>query len=82
MDDLAIGVHGTINLSAIIGHDARIGNYATLAPSVNVSGGAKVGACSIVGAGSVIVDDLPENVTVVGASAHVIKTRAPRWHER
>ena len=97
--DIVIGAHCIINLSVTIGHDARIGDYATLAPSVNVSGyaeigagcdlgtgaalipAAKVGAWSTVGAGSVVLGELPANVTAVGAPARVIKTRAAGWHE-
>lgn len=98
--DISMGAHAIVNLSVTIGHDARLGDYATLAPSVNVSGyaqvgvgcdigtgaalipGVKVGSWSVVGAGSIVVRDLPENVTAVGAPARVIKTRDPGWHER
>jgi len=40
----------------------------------------KIGAWSIVGAGSAIVQDVPKNTTVVGIPGKVIKTRPEGWH--
>jgi sugar O-acyltransferase (sialic acid O-acetyltransferase NeuD family) len=40
----------------------------------------KIGAWSIVGAGSTIVHDVPRNTTVVGIPGKVIKTRPEGWH--
>jgi len=75
----------------IIGHDAKIGNYSTILPSVNVSGfvniskcvsvgtgsaiiqGVSIGENTIVGAGSVVIRDLPANCTAVGSPAKPIK---------
>jgi len=37
--------------------------------------GRKVGAYTVVGAGAVVVDDLPDNVVAVGAPAKVVKER-------
>lgn len=39
-----------------------------------------VGAWSIVGAGAVVLSDLPQNVTAVGVPARIIKTRPAGWH--
>lgn len=96
--DIAIGRHVILNLAVTVGHDARVEDFTTVAPSVNVSGGVRVGSgCdlgtgsaiiqnvmlggwSIVGAGAVVVRDLPANVTAVGAPARIIKTREPDWH--
>jgi sugar O-acyltransferase (sialic acid O-acetyltransferase NeuD family) len=41
--DTRIGRHTTINLNATVGHDCEIGNYATIAPGVNVTGRVSVG---------------------------------------
>jgi acetyltransferase-like isoleucine patch superfamily enzyme len=35
--------------------------------------GVKIGAGTTVGAGAVVIEDLPENVTAVGVPARVIK---------
>lgn len=42
--------------------------------------GVSIGEWSVVGAGAVVVRDLPMNVTAVGIPAQVIKTRQEGWH--
>jgi sugar O-acyltransferase (sialic acid O-acetyltransferase NeuD family) len=89
--DIEIGKHVIINLDCTIGHDAILGDYTTVLPSVNVSGfvkteecvnigtgsaiiqGVTIGENTIVGAGSIVVKDLPSNCTAVGAPAKPIK---------
>lgn len=89
--NIEIGKHVIINLDCTIGHDAKIGDYSTILPSVNVSGdvdieecvsvgtgsaiiqGIKIGNNTIVGAGAVVVKDLPANCTAVGSPAKPIK---------
>ena len=89
--NISIGSHVIINLDCTIGHDAVIKDFATLYPSVNVSGitnighavelgtgmqiiqGKTIGDYSIVGAGAVVVKDIPEKCTAVGSPAKPIK---------
>ena len=89
--NISIGNYVIINLDCTVGHDAIIDDFATLYPSVNVSGitrighavelgtgmqiiqGKKVGDYSIVGAGAVVVKDIPEKCTAVGSPAKPIK---------
>lgn len=89
--NIEIGKHVIINLDCTIGHDANIGDYSTVLPSVNVSGFAKIGECvsvgtasaiiqgvsigknTVVGAGGIVVKDLPANCTAVGSPAKPIK---------
>ena len=89
--NIRIGEHVIVNLDCTIGHDAVLKDYATLYPSVNVSGatvighgcelgtgmqiiqGKAVGDHSIVGAGAVVVKDIPDNCTAVGSPAKPIK---------
>lgn len=91
--DIKIGKHVIINLDCTIGHDAVLGDYTTILPSVNVSGfvtteecvcvgtssaiiqGVTIGENTVVGAGAVVVKDLPANCTAVGAPAKPIKFR-------
>lgn len=89
--NINIGRHVIINLDCTIGHDAVIGDYSTVLPSVNLSGLVKIDQCvsigtgsaiiqgvsigenTIIGAGAVVVKDLPANCTAVGAPAKPIK---------
>lgn len=89
--NISIGDHVIINLNCTIGHDAVISDYATLYPSVNVSGatcighaaelgtgmqiiqGKRIGDYSVVGAGAVVVDDIPDKCTAVGSPARSIQ---------
>lgn len=89
--DVVIGKHNIINLDCTIGHDAVLGDFVTLYPSVNVSGcsiignetelgtgmqtiqGIKVGSQTIVGAGSVVIRELPDRCVAVGSPAQAIK---------
>jgi|GEM_PF-896740 len=54
-----------------IGRQVRIGENSTLHPGVNIGDG------SIVGAGSLIVEDIPPKVVVMAAPARVIKRVKP-----
>ena len=48
--------------------------------SSSVSNGQlKIGSWSIIGSGSVIIRDIPPNVTVVGVPAKIIKRRRKIW---
>lgn len=89
--NIEIGKHVIINLDCTIGHDANIGDYSTILPSVNVSGfvkteecvsvgtgsaiiqGVNVGKNTVIGAGAIVVKDLPANCTAVGSPAKPIK---------
>ncbi len=91
--NIEIGKQVIINLDSTIGHDAIIGDYNTILPSVNISGfvkseecvsvgtgsaiiqGVKIGKNTVIGAGAVVVKDLPANCTAVGAPAKPIKIR-------
>ncbi|HLC56888.1 MAG TPA: DapH/DapD/GlmU-related protein [Candidatus Nanoarchaeia archaeon] len=52
---------------SIIGEDAKIGANSTLLPGLNI------GKNALVGAGSVVTKDVPENTVVVGNPAKIIK---------
>jgi sugar O-acyltransferase (sialic acid O-acetyltransferase NeuD family) len=95
--DIVIGSHVHINIGCTVGHDSIIGDFTTLNPSVNISGGAvlgkgceigtgsivlpktEIGLWSITGAGSVVNQNLPGNITAVGIPAKVIKERPSGW---
>ena len=86
--DLKIGSHVILNLDCTVGHDSYLEDFATYAPSVNISGavtvgegcdvgtgasiiqGISIGSWTVIGAGAVVVRDLPSNVTAVGTPAN------------
>ena len=51
----------------IVGKGAKIGANATILPGI------RIGENALVGAGSVVVEDVPDNTVVVGNPARVIK---------
>lgn len=89
--DIEIGTHVIINWDCTVGHDAKLHDFTTLYPSVNISGGSeleecaemgtgsqiiqglKIGEGSFVGAGAVVVREIPKECTAVGCPAKPIK---------
>jgi sugar O-acyltransferase (sialic acid O-acetyltransferase NeuD family) len=87
--NIEIGHHVIIYHDSVICHDARIEDYCSILPSVNISGnvhikdgttlgtGSKViqniqiGSDVIVGAGAVVVKDVPDNVITMGVPAKI-----------
>lgn len=81
-----INSNSTVEHDCIIGDFVHISPGATVCGGVDVGNGAHVGAGSVVipglnigkgsiiGAGAVVIEDVPDNVIVVGNPARVIKT--------
>lgn len=65
-----VNVSGAVHVQA----GADLGTGAKIIPGVTV------GQWSIVGAGAVVVRNIPANVTAVGAPAKTIKERPDGWH--
>jgi sugar O-acyltransferase (sialic acid O-acetyltransferase NeuD family) len=75
--DVEVGDFVTINLACTVGHDSRLGDYVTLAPSVNVSGDVKVAEGTDVGTGSRIIQGQRlGHWSIIGAGA-VVTTDIP-----
>src|SRR2546430_13049298 len=55
---------------------------ASIGSGVTLLGGITVGENAIVGAGSVVTDDVPANATVAGNPARLLKNRFPSTDER
>lgn len=64
--DVVVGRHAHLNLDCTVGHDARIGDFATLAPGVHVSGNVHIGAGAYVGTGASIINGAPGQPLVIG----------------
>lgn len=83
-----------LNAYSSLGHDVKICDFCTFMPSVNVSGYASVGKCTMIGAqsfllqgktigdnvtvaaGSKIFNDIPDNVTVFGNPASILRNKS------
>ena len=76
--NIEIGKHVIVNLDCTIGHDAIIGDYSTILPSVNISGFVKIEKSVSVGTGSAIIQgvNIGKN-TVIGAGSVVTKDLPP-----
>lgn len=59
--EVDIGAHVIINLNCTVGHETRIGDFATIAPMVAISGNVCIGACVEVGTGATIRQGLTVN---------------------
>jgi len=69
--NIAVGDHVQINLDCTIGHDVRLGDFATLAPGVHVSGWVFIGRRAYVGTGAAIINGTEEQPLVIGDDAVV-----------
>lgn len=69
-----IGEHVIINLDCTVGHDVVINNYATIYPSVNISGNCNIGECAELGTGTQIIQGkIIGSNSIIGAGSVVVK---------
>ena len=73
--DVTIGDYVQIASFTFIGARARIGNDVQIHPHTCILPGVKVGDRSVVGAGSVVVKDVPPDSTVFGNPAKIVFAR-------
>lgn len=72
--NIQIGRHVIFNLDCTVGHDAVIGDFCTVLPSVNVSGNVTIGEGCNVGTGAAIINDVAVGAwTVLGAGAVAVR---------
>lgn len=71
--DVEIGDFTTVYSHIDISGGVTIGSHCVIGSGVTINPRVKIGNGVIVGAGSVVVKDVPDNVTVAGVPAKVIK---------
>ena len=79
--DTVVGDYTTAAPSVNISGNVDIGTGCDLGTGSIIIQGIKIGHWTIVGAGAVVVRDLPPNVTAVGSPAKPIKERQEGWQE-
>jgi sugar O-acyltransferase (sialic acid O-acetyltransferase NeuD family) len=79
--DAAVGNFVTLAPGVHVAGAVRIGDGCDIGVGSAIIQGVEIGKWSVLGAGSVVTDDLPPNVTAVGAPTRQIKERPDGWHE-
>lgn len=69
--NIILGKHVQINLGCTIGHDVVMGDYATLAPGVHISGYVKLGKRAYIGTGAVVINGTQNSPIIIGDDAIV-----------
>jgi sugar O-acyltransferase (sialic acid O-acetyltransferase NeuD family) len=75
--DLQIGRFVALNYDLTIGHDALVDDFVTLAPGVHVSGYARIGEGTDVGAGATILPAIEVGAWSIVGSGAVVTTSLP-----
>ena len=77
-NNITIEDHALINLGCTIGHDVRIGQFATVAPGVNLSGNVTVETGAYVGTGACAIEKMRiGRWSIVGAGSTVVRDVPP-----
>ncbi len=71
-----IGSFVSISAGSVLGGKVKIGNYSALTLNVTVLDRITIGENTVVGAGAVVLKDLPNNVLAYGNPAKVIRERS------
>jgi len=77
--NIEIGSHTIVNLGCTVGHDAKIGSFATLSPRSNISGNVTIEDEVWIGSGSSIIEKIRIGKgAYIGAGACVINDIPPK----
>ena len=78
--DAVLEDYVTVAPSVNVSGNVTVGEGCDLGTGSTIIQGKTIGPWTIVGAGAVVVKDLPANVTAVGSPAKPIKERPDGWH--
>lgn len=78
--DTDVGNYASLAPGVNLGGAVRIGCGCYFGIGSATIQGLSIGRWSVIGAGAVVIRDLPANVTAVGVPAEVIETRQDGWH--
>jgi sugar O-acyltransferase (sialic acid O-acetyltransferase NeuD family) len=66
-----------LSAGSITGGKVKIGKYSSITLGVTIIDRINIGENTVVGSGSVVLKDLPDNVVAYGNPAHIIRSRKP-----
>jgi len=73
--DCVIGSHAHVATGARLASAVRVGDDSLIGVGASVRQGIKIGRRAVVGAGAVVVNDVPDDLVVVGVPAKVLRAR-------
>lgn len=76
--NVKIGKYCAVIANSMLAGSSVIGDYSWIAPSVSVLNGIKIGINCVIGMGSVVMHDIPDNSVAYGVPARVVKTTEKR----
>ncbi len=78
--DCILEDYATVAPGVHISGNVHIGEGTDVGTGAVIIQGVRIGRWSVIGAGTVVTKDIPDNCTAVGVPAKVIKTRPEGWH--
>lgn len=73
--DCAIGAYAHVAPGATLGGNVRVGEETLIGTGVSVVAGRTIGSRSVIGAGAVVVRDIPDDVVAFGVPARIRRDR-------
>lgn len=70
--DCIIGEYVNLSPNASISGNVCLGSRVFVGTNASIIQGKKIGECSVIGAGAVVLDNVPDNCTAVGVPAKII----------
>lgn len=75
--NVSVGNFNLINLNCTIGHDAEIGDFCSIMPGVNISGGAKLKNLVYIGTGAKLIKATTLHEACIVGAGSVVNTDIP-----